>query len=74
MITYGRSIEWRDHIGFQRISVQGHATGEEAFADALAGAIRSGWTPPEWWHFWRWNDVFWKWDKDEQEAARAAVL
>jgi hypothetical protein len=73
MSTHGRSIEWRNGYGLSRVDTSGHETREEAFAYVLPAAIQLGWTPPQWWQFWRWSEAYWKWDKEEREVARLAV-
>jgi hypothetical protein len=73
MATYGRSIEWHMSGALQRFSVEGHETPEAAFQDVLAWVIKHKWTPPRWWQFWRWNESYWNWDKEERKIARGAV-
>lgn len=72
MITYGRSIEWRDRYGLQSVAVSRYTTPEEAFDEVLQGAMDSGWTPPRWWQSWRWSDTYWRWSAEERESARDA--
>jgi hypothetical protein len=56
MTTYGYSIEWTTWNGRQRVTVTECSTPQEAYRETLDLAIRSGWTPPRWWQFWRWSD------------------
>jgi hypothetical protein len=69
VITHGRTIEWTDGS----YGVNGYESSKDAFEAALRGALRSGWKPPGWWQFWRWDESFWRWTRDEREAARLRV-
>lgn len=52
-VGFGYEIYWGD----SRYRVRGHLTPEAAKAACIAWATKNGWTPPEWWQFWRWNDT-----------------
>lgn len=54
MVGHGYYIQWNN--GRDSIMVSGCETPEEAYEKAIAFATQSGWTPPKWWQFWRWND------------------
>lgn len=58
MIGYAQEIHWTDLRGrTQSIRVEGCQTAEEVRAKAIDMAEMSGWTPPRWWQWWRWNDT-----------------
>ena len=59
--TYGQMMQWHDGYGRQRIEVSGCSSLEEARASALHMALASGWTPPRWWQWWRWQDPAYPW-------------
>lgn len=55
---YGQIIRWTDFDGSKTtVSVNGFETLEEARAAAVRSAKDSGWTPPRWWQWWRWEDT-----------------
>jgi len=39
------------------VEANGQPTLEEAKKRAIKIAIDTGWTPPKWWQWWRWNDT-----------------
>lgn len=56
--TYGYSIQWTTFCGGKTSAgVSEMPSPEVAYHEALAFAIRCGWTPPRWWQFWRWSDT-----------------
>lgn len=52
-MTYGYSMRFNGG----GTMVTGCPTQREAIEKCLSWAIVSGWTPPMWWQFWRWDDT-----------------
>ena len=54
MPVYDQCIAWTTRGGgSQSVTVNGYDTADEAFNAAMQAAIRTGWTPPKWWQWWR---------------------
>ena len=55
--AYGQTIAWRDWGGGEHsVSANYFTTQREARKCALRFAVRSGYTYPKWWQFWRWSE------------------
>jgi hypothetical protein len=53
-----QSIKWTEFGGNRNeVMTDYHFTPREARKSALRSAIKSGWTPPRWWQWWRWGDT-----------------
>jgi hypothetical protein len=72
-MKYRRTIEWRDKFGPNSLTSQDYADERDALADVVARALIDGWTIPQWWQCWRWNESYWQWSPQEREAARDAA-
>lgn len=58
MITYGQSIYWTDKDGSKlSVTVDGHATPEQAIKAAKELAELFGWAPPKWYEWHRRHDT-----------------
>lgn len=54
----GYTIRWTNRDGNStEVSCDGAFTERDARKSALRSAIRTGWTYPRWWQWWRWNDT-----------------
>lgn len=57
MTTYGYEIRETTPYGVEKTSVSGCDSIETAQIEAVRMALYLGWTPPQWWQFWRWGDT-----------------
>lgn len=58
MNTYSHIVSWKNFWGDQKTTVrsENHPTPESAREAAVRMARKMGWTPPQWWQFWRWDE------------------
>lgn len=53
-----QSIKWTEFGGARNeVRTDYYFAPREARKCALRSAIRSGWTRPRWWQWWRWDDT-----------------
>ncbi len=56
--TYRCTIRWTTFWGARtQVSGGDFPSRAEGIRETLAMASASGWTPPRWWQWWRWEDT-----------------